>query len=129
MLKVKGGRLCLDETDVDVYGVQDGNTRVVANTYKLIPGHTYVKDPIVHVTAGSEECYVFVKVVDEIAAIEDATTIADQMTAKGWTKIEEGVYCYKDTVDASESKTCLCLFGFSCENYVSESKLHLRLKW
>lgn len=97
--------ITLDETDVDVYGVKEGETRVTENAYKLIPGHTYVKDPIVHVTAGSEKCYVFVKVADEIAAIEDATTIADQMAAKGWTKIEEGVYCYKDTVDASESKT------------------------
>ena len=33
-------------------------------------------------------------------------------------------------LDAPESKTRLCLFGFSHENYVSDSKLlHLRLKW
>lgn len=100
-------KITLDETDVDVYGVKEGETRVTENAYKLIPGHTYVKDPIVHVTAGSEKCYVFVKVVDEIAAIEDATTIAAQMTAKGWTEIKEGegVYYYQDIVDASESVT------------------------
>ena len=97
--------ITLDETDVDAYGVKDGESRVIKNDYKLIPGKTYVKDPIVHVTAGSEKCYVFVKVADGIAAIEDATTIANQMTAKGWTEIKDGVYYYKDTVDASKSET------------------------
>ena len=48
----------LDEADVDVYGKVDSNERVKANTYKLIPGHTYVKDPTVTVKAGSEESYV-----------------------------------------------------------------------
>ena len=54
--------ITLDETDVDVNGVKDGDTRVKANDYKLMPGHKYVKDPIVHVKADSEACYVFLKV-------------------------------------------------------------------
>ena len=37
--------------------------RVKKNEYKLIPGHTYTKDPTVHVELGSEESYVFMKVV------------------------------------------------------------------
>lgn len=95
--------ITLDETDVDVYGVKDGDTRVTENTYKLIPGHTYVKDPIVHVTAGSEKCWLFVKVVDEIAAIQDTTKVADQMAAKGWSVIDatNGIYAYAEIVDAS----------------------------
>lgn len=97
--------ITLDEAPVDVYGKVVEGKRVTENAYKLIPGHTYVKDPIVHVTAGSEKCYVFVKVADGIAAIEDATTIANQMTAKGWKEIKDGVYYYKDTVDASKSNT------------------------
>ena len=32
--------------------------RVYGNEYKLIPGHSYTKDPTVHVDADSEECYV-----------------------------------------------------------------------
>jgi len=55
----------LDEAKVDVYGVADTSVaRVQENTYKLIPDHTYVKDPTVTVDAGSEECFVrmFVKV-------------------------------------------------------------------
>lgn len=31
------------------------------NEYKMIPGHTITKDPKVTVTAGSEDCYLFVK--------------------------------------------------------------------
>ena len=48
----------LDETDVDINGVKDGDTRVKANSYKLLPGHTYTKDPMVTVLSGSESCYV-----------------------------------------------------------------------
>lgn len=55
------------------------------NQYKLIPGHTYVKDPTIHVVAGSEECYLFVKIVNNIDALEAETTIAQQMTINGWT--------------------------------------------
>ena len=91
-------QISLDETDVNLYGEEDGATRVKANSYKLVPGRTYIKDPTVHVEAGSEKCYVFVKVVDGLAAIQDATTIADQIVAGN-----PGVY-YK-VVDASNSNT------------------------
>lgn len=94
--------ITLDETDVDINGVQDGTTRVTANQYKLMPGHTYTKDPIVHVDSKSEDCYLFVKVDNEITAIEGDTTVAGQMAAKGWVVVseaqsqaEETVYVYK----------------------------------
>lgn len=50
--------ITLDETDVDAYGVKDGETRVLTNEYKLIPAHTYTKDPIIHVDADSEDAYI-----------------------------------------------------------------------
>lgn len=95
-------KITLDEAKVTVYGVKDGDTRVIENDYKLIPGHTYVKDPIVHVTAGSEKCWLFVKVTDDIAAIQDTTTVAAQMDANGWDAIADGVYAYELIVDAGE---------------------------
>lgn len=51
--------ISLDEADVDVYGeeIKDAD-RVIENDYKLIPGHTYVKDPTVHVADGKEAAYV-----------------------------------------------------------------------
>lgn len=90
--------ITLDEVQVNANGtpVEDA-ARVQKNTYKLLPGHTYTKDPTVHVTTGSEDCYLFVKVVNEIAAIEDpSNTIASQMTANGWAVVDadNGIYVY-----------------------------------
>ena len=48
----------LDETDV----TNPTGPRVQANSYKLMPGNTYTKDPTVTVKAGSEESYVRMKV-------------------------------------------------------------------
>lgn len=48
----------LDEADVNEYGVKLNDNRVKANDYKLLPGHTYVKDPTVTVKADSEESYI-----------------------------------------------------------------------
>ena len=48
----------LDETDV----TNPNGPRVKANSYKLMPGTTYTKDPTVTVKAGSEESYVRMKV-------------------------------------------------------------------
>lgn len=98
--------ITLDEAKVNVYGeklAKDDSVwetgkeladRVAdGNKYKLIPGHTYTKDPIVTVKANSEACYLFVKVENGIAAIEDsANTIASQIEANGWTQLEGNIY-------------------------------------
>ena len=96
--------ITLDETDVDVYGVKDTDDRVKENVYKLIPGHTYVKDPTVHVAAGSEAAWLFVKVEDGIAAIQGATTIADQLEDNGWTPLDgvANVYTREKVVSKNE---------------------------
>lgn len=66
------------------------------NTYKIIPGVDIRKDPKVTVKAGSEACWLFVKVEEE-----NWPTFKDGKTAKiaydiapGWTKLEgqSGVY-------------------------------------
>ena len=96
--------ITLDEAKVDEYGVEiTPETRVTENTYKLIPGHDYSKDPTIHVATGSEDCWLFVKVVDDIADIQYATTVEDQMTTNGWTEIEANVWAYKETVSAGEN--------------------------
>lgn len=94
--------ITLDETAVDDNGVAlQGEARRTANTYKLMPGHEYIKDPIVHVTPGSELSWIFVKVDNGIAAIEDLTTIHDQMLANSnWAVIDatNHIYAYKEAV-------------------------------
>ena len=97
--------ITMDEEDVDNDSdtsdnvTVDGFVRDKANSYKLMPGHTYTKDPIIHVGSGSEDCYLFVKVVDEISEIEADTTVAAQMANMGWVKVDgtENVYVY--TID------------------------------
>lgn len=68
------------------------------DTYKMIPGYTIAKDPKVTVTAGSEDCYLFVKV-------EKSNNFDNFMTygiAEEWTALNgvDGVY-YRtiDSVD------------------------------
>ena len=96
--------ITLDETDVNEYGAKVSDTRVTENTYKLIPGHTYTKDPIVHVGADSEDCWLFVKVENGLSAIEDSNAkIAGQLTENGWTLVADttNIYAYRTTVSAN----------------------------
>ena len=87
--------ITLDEVKVDEYGNPSStNERVKANTYKLIPSHTYTKDPTVHFLAGSEASYLFVKVENGLAEIEKGTTIQQQILSNDWTALtgQSGVY-------------------------------------
>ena len=81
-------------------------TETTGENYKIIPGKNLPKDPTVTVKANSEECYLFVKVV------EDGTFVTGKVTytirADGWTKgdgtdIPENVY-YR-VVPAAETDT------------------------
>ena len=61
--------ITLDEAKVDENGTPVANAdRVKSNEYKLMPGHTYTKDPTVTVEKGSESSYVRMKVTFNNAA-------------------------------------------------------------
>lgn len=72
------------------------------NDHILMPGHTYTKNHTIHVDAVSEDSYIFVKVENGIASYEAASsaeeggyrTIADQITANGWTALESAADVY-----------------------------------
>ena len=93
--------ITLDEAKVNSDGqAEDHDDRWASgNAYKLFPGKTYDKDPIIHVDSQSEACWLFVKIVNNIDGIEvaeaDGDTIAEQLTANGWTLVsgETDVYC------------------------------------
>ena len=110
----------LDEADVDEYGVvkDDTTERKTENEYKLIPDHTYTKDPIVWVLPDSEASILFVKVENGIADIEEVTSegeggyknIDAQIKAYGWTQLTiQGDVTYQvyyklaDAVDKEET--------------------------
>ena len=63
----------LDEAEVNPDGTLVPNAdRVKANSYKLIPGHTYNKDPMVTVLRGSESSYIKMTVTFTKSAALDA---------------------------------------------------------
>lgn len=89
---------------------EEGNTiakRVAANNYKLMPGHTYTKDPTIHVAGGSENSWIFIKVENGISAFEAEgnNKIATQIASNHWTALTgaDGVY-YCDYTSQSDAK-------------------------
>ena len=75
----------LDEAKVTADGIPvEGAARVTENSYKLMPGNTYTKDPTVTVKAGSEESYVRMKVTfnnaKKIIALCTDPEFADEVT-------------------------------------------------
>ena len=115
-------KMTMDEAAVNTDGeklYKDGSTteladRVRENVYILSPGHTYVKDPIVHMDGKSENSYVFIKVENGLGVLESSengyVTIAAQITANGWKQLTDadgkavaGVY-YKEYTKGQEVK-------------------------
>lgn len=74
----------LDETDV----TNPTGSRVQANSYKLMPGTTYTKDPTVTVKAGSEESYVRMKVTFNNAKAIIALCTDPEFAGDGPTGVE-----------------------------------------
>lgn len=109
--------ITMDEAKVDEYGELVTNVdakpveRVTANTYKLVPGHKYIKDPTIHVQAKSENCWVFVKIENGLGV--DVTL--ENMNPKFkplWvdnTRVD-GVYFYENIVPYSVNVTDLVVF-------------------
>ena len=104
----------LDEAKVDEYGKPDeSGDRVDSNTYKLLPGHTYTKDPTVHIGAESESCYIFVKVDNGIAAVTEAIDPTKTENEK-WQLLDNqnypGIYYQKYDKDAKTPKYDFVVF-------------------
>lgn len=66
---------------------------------KMVPGATITKDPVATVEAGSEDCYLFVK-VEKSANFDNFMTY--QM-ATGWTELETGVY-YREVSNSDKDQ-------------------------
>lgn len=104
--------ITLDEAKVNADGTAvTPAERVKENTYHLLPGHTYTKDPTVHVQANSENSFIFVKVENGIARYEAGTTIAAQIAANGWTPLEGVANVYYKAYTKSAEITNLPVFG------------------
>lgn len=117
----------LDEAKANPDGsLVDGADRVKANSYKLLPGHEYNKDPMVTVLKGSESSYVKMTVTFTKAAALDAifapngadmTSIFNGYNSTNWelknvTKDTEKdtrtyEFWYKETVAAPDADVAL----------------------
>ena len=96
------------DTVVNTFTYGDINITLEETTgsdYKIIPGVDIGKDPKVTVKAGSEACWLFVKVEEEGTFVADKVTysIADGWTKGDGTKIPANVY-YR-AVDAVKNDT------------------------
>lgn len=78
-------KINLDEAVVKEDGTQDGDKRTEeGNTYHLLPGHTYVKDPTVTIDKDSEDTYVrMVMTVHNANAVQAIIDADDTETDKG----------------------------------------------
>lgn len=95
----------LDEAKVDEYGqLVDGAERVLENKYTLVPGKEYVKDPTLHIKAGSEPAWVYVEVKNGLSEVETEETISAQMVRLGWENVGEDVWRHNDIVNAKDSE-------------------------
>lgn len=88
---------------------EDKKTNETGKAYdNVVPGDVLDKDPVVTVTEGSESCYVYVLIDNQLGAA------ASYNIAATWTKVGESgtkvLYRYNTIVDAKESAQDLAVF-------------------
>ena len=71
------------------------------NDFKMVPGYTISKDPKVTVEAGSEKCYLFVK-LEKSANFDSFLTYE---IANGWTALPDVANVYYRVVDTADMGT------------------------
>ena len=96
------------DTVVNTFTYGDINitlAETTGDTYKIIPGVDIAKDPKVTVEAGSEACWLFVRVAEENwpTATENGTRKVNYAIADGWTKLEDGVYYREVAADTADT--------------------------
>ena len=122
--------ITMDEAPVGTDGKEISGDRVKANSYKLMPGHEYDKDPIVHFAAKSEASWLFIEVTNEIADIEskanDYKSIATQITDNGWTALDGVTGVYYKSVPANTGDAAVdypVFHGFTVDGSVTGTTL------
>ncbi len=106
------------------------------STFKMIPGHTIDKDPVVTVDADSEDCWVFVKVT-ESADLDDY--ISYNIDSNNWTPLGEdnypGVY-YTYSLDIEKDRNIKVLgegsYYFEFDNGTPDDEsddINLNFEW
>ena len=108
----------LEETGATV--AADGSA---TKEFKMIPGYTIAKDPKVTVEAGSEKCYLFVK-VDKSTNFD---TFMTYTMATGWTALDgvDGVfYRVVDTADMGTAYSVLANDKVTVKDTVTKADMN-----
>lgn len=92
------GDIDITLTETDSGEDEDGDP--TTNTYDMVPGNSIEKDPLITVEAGSEDCWLFVK-LDET---ENFDSFIEYGMAEGWTALEGSEGVYYQVVASSEAE-------------------------
>lgn len=116
-------KITLDEAKVTTDGKPvDGAARVTENSYKLMPGHTYTKDPTIHVDAASEDCFIRAKVTLTNAKewIAIATKYADNKVENIIKGTDDNIWWVSQPAVDNEKNTVTYTFVYKNESHTDE---------
>lgn len=116
-------KITLDEAKVTTDGEPvEGAARVTENSYKLMPGHTYTKDPTIHVDAASEDCFIRAKVTLTNASewIEIATKYADNKVENIIKGTDDNIWWVSQPAVDTANNTVTYTFVYKNESHNDE---------
>lgn len=116
-------KITLDEAKVTPDGKPvEGAARVAENSYKLMPGHTYTKDPTIHVDAASEDCFIRAKVTLTNADkwIEIAKKYADNKVENIIKGTDDNIWWVSQPAVDNEKNTVTYTFVYKNESHTDE---------
>lgn len=116
-------KITLDEAKVTTDGKPvEGVARVAENSYKLMPGHTYTKDPTIHVDAASEDCFIRAKVTLTNAKewIAIATKYADNKVENIIKGTDDNIWWVSQPAVDETANTVTYTFVYKNESHTDE---------
>lgn len=116
-------KITLDEAKVTTDGKPvEGAARVAGNSYKLMPGHTYTKDPTIHVDAASEDCFIRAKVTLTNAKewIAIATKYADNKVENIIKGTDDNIWWVSQPAVDETANTVTYTFVYKNESHTDE---------
>ena len=116
-------KITLDEAKVTTDGKPvEGAARVAENSYKLMPGHTYTKDPTIHVDAASEDCFIRAKVTLTNAKewIAIATKYADNKVENIIKGTDDNIWWVSQPAVDTANNTVTYTFVYKNESHTDE---------
>lgn len=116
-------KITLDEAKVTTDGKPvEGVARVAGNSYKLMPGHTYTKDPTIHVDAASEDCFIRAKVTLTNAKewIAIATKYADNKVENIIKGTDDNIWWVSQPAVDETANTVTYTFVYKNESHTDE---------